>query len=274
VNKPKVICLCGSTRFVNTFNEYNKKLTLEGNIVLSIEIVAPQSRENDPQYVNSEGKKMLNELHFRKIDLSDEIFVLNVGGYIGRSTADEIAYAHQTGKFVRYLEPVKNNNKEIVSTPVNEMITEKAISRNQKEIIIREFTMDDYEKVVAIWEEAGIHYRPNGRESRIRIAKELKAGRAIFLVAATDKKVVGVVLGTHDGRKGWINRLAVAEDFRRQNVASKLVAAVETRLNALNIDITACLIEPENAVSKSFFTKVGYTKTPVEYFSRKQSPDA
>ena len=104
MNKPKVICLCGSTRFVNTFNEYNKKLTLEGNIVLSIEIVAPQSRENDPQYVNSEGKKMLNELHFRKIDLSDEIFVLNVGGYIGKSTANEIAYAHQTGKPVKYLE--------------------------------------------------------------------------------------------------------------------------------------------------------------------------
>jgi ribosomal protein S18 acetylase RimI-like enzyme len=143
-----------------------------------------------------------------------------------------------------------------------------------KGIVIREFTMDDYEKVVAIWEEAGIHYRPNGRESRTRMAKELKAGRAIFLVAAVDKKVMGVILGTHDGRKGWINRLSVAKDFRRQKVASKLVTAVETRLNALNIDITACLIEPENAVSRTFFTKAGYTKAPVEYFSKKQSPDA
>jgi nucleoside 2-deoxyribosyltransferase len=104
VNKPKVICLCGSTRFVNTFNEYNKKLTLEGNIVLSIEIVAPQSRENDPQYVNPEGKKMLDELHLRKIDLADEVLILNVGGYIGKSTANEIAYAHKTGKPVKYLE--------------------------------------------------------------------------------------------------------------------------------------------------------------------------
>ena len=104
MNKPKVICLCGSTRFVNIFNEYNKKLTLEGNIVLSIEIVAPQSRENDPQYVNPEGKKMLDELHLRKIDLADEVLILNVGGYIGKSTANEIAYAHQTGKPVKYLE--------------------------------------------------------------------------------------------------------------------------------------------------------------------------
>jgi ribosomal protein S18 acetylase RimI-like enzyme len=143
-----------------------------------------------------------------------------------------------------------------------------------KEIIIREFTMDDYEQVVMLWQEAGIHYRPGGRESRARMAKEITAGQAIFLVAVAERKVVGVVLGTHDGRKGWINRLAVAKAFRRQNIASKLVAAVETRLKALNIDVTACLIEPENTVSKSFFYKMGYTKVPVEYFSKRQSPDA
>jgi N-acetylglutamate synthase len=143
-----------------------------------------------------------------------------------------------------------------------------------KEIVIREFTMDDYEQVTTLWKQAGIHYRPNGRESRARMAKELQGGQAIFLVAEAGKKVVGVVLGTHDGRKGWINRLAVANDFRRQNIASKLVAGVESRLKALGIDITACLIEPENAASKSFFYKMGYFKLPVEYFSKRQSPDA
>ena len=61
--------------------------------------------------------------------------------------------------------------------------------------------------------------------------KEIKSGQAIFLVAVADKRIAGVVLGTHDGRKGWINRLAVAKEFRRQKVASKLVTAVETRLN-------------------------------------------
>jgi ribosomal protein S18 acetylase RimI-like enzyme len=145
---------------------------------------------------------------------------------------------------------------------------------NTNNIIIREFNMADYEKVVALWEEAGIHFKPNGRENRQRMAKEIKTGQSMFLVAEADKKVVGVVLGTHDGRKGWINRLAVANDFRRQNIASKLVAAVETRLNALNIDVTACLIEEENSASRTFFSKMGYTKAPVEYFSKKQSPDA
>ena len=143
-----------------------------------------------------------------------------------------------------------------------------------KEIIIREFAMDDYDQVVELWKEAGIHYRPNGRESRSHMAKELLGGQAIFLVAVADRKVVGVVLGTHDGRKGWINRLAVARDFHRQNIASKMVAAVESRLNIMEIDVTGCLIEPENTASKSFFYKMGYTKVPVEYFSKRQSPDA
>jgi len=66
----------------------------------------------------------------------------------------------------------------------------------------------------------------------------------------------------------------VAKDFRRQNIASKLVAAVESRLNIMQIDVTACLIEPENTASKSFFDKMGYAKVPVEYFSKRQSPDA
>ena len=143
-----------------------------------------------------------------------------------------------------------------------------------KDTIIREFRMDDYESVIALWEEAGIHYRPNGRENPQRMAKELKSGQAIFLVAEANKKIVGVVLGTNDGRKGWINRLAVAKEFRRQNVASELAAAVENRLNELGIEVIACLIEPENSVSRIFFSKLGYTKAPVEYFSKKKFPDS
>jgi len=143
-----------------------------------------------------------------------------------------------------------------------------------KDIIIRQFRIDDYDNVISLWVEAGIHYKPNGRESRSRMEKELKTGQALFLVAEVDRRIVGVVLGTHDGRKGWINRLAVVKEFRRQNIASKLVAAVETRLKEQGIDVIACLIEPENSISRTFFSKIGYTKAPVEYFSKKQFPDA
>jgi ribosomal protein S18 acetylase RimI-like enzyme len=145
---------------------------------------------------------------------------------------------------------------------------------NNQNIIIRSFFIEDYDAVTALWIEAGIHYRPRGRESRPSMAKELKSGQAIFLVAVADETIAGVVLGTHDARKGWINRLAVAKEFRRQKVASKLVAAVENSLHELGIEVIACLIEPENSISKTFFSKIGYTKAPVEYYSKKRSADA
>lgn len=103
-NKPKIVCLCGSTRFVDTFNEWRKKLTLDGYIVLSIEIVTTQLQSEDPQYSNREVKKALDELHLRKIDLADEVMILNVGGYIGESTRNELEYAKKLGKSIVYLE--------------------------------------------------------------------------------------------------------------------------------------------------------------------------
>jgi len=79
-------------------------LTYEGKIVLSIEIVTSQSMDTDPQYVAPDLKAMLDELHLRKIDLADEVMVLNVGGYIGESTMREILYAKNIGKRIKYLE--------------------------------------------------------------------------------------------------------------------------------------------------------------------------
>ncbi|MBT9151117.1 MAG: hypothetical protein DDT40_01301 [candidate division WS2 bacterium] len=105
--KPLVVCLCGSTRFVNTFVEQQKILARKRVIVLSIELVFPQPITDNPQHSDPPLKVLLDELHLRKIDLADEILVLNVGGYIGWSTRNEINYAVKTGKLVRYLEPIK-----------------------------------------------------------------------------------------------------------------------------------------------------------------------
>jgi hypothetical protein len=101
---PPVVCLCGSTRFVDEFNRQRKELTERGQIVLSIEIVTTQARDDDPQHCDPALKARLDELHKRKIDLADYVLVLNVGGYIGDSTRSEIAYAAAHGKPVRYLE--------------------------------------------------------------------------------------------------------------------------------------------------------------------------
>ena len=100
---PRVVCLCGSTRFMDAFHEANRRETLAGHIVLTVEIVTYEGR-TDPQFVDTKVKEMLDELHLRKIDLADEVLVLNVGGYIGESTRREITYAKMRGKRIRYLE--------------------------------------------------------------------------------------------------------------------------------------------------------------------------
>ncbi len=109
VGKYKVITLCGSTRFKDEFMAAQKRLTLEGNIVISVGLFG-HSGDNE---VWTEGtKEMLDDMHKRKIDMADEIFIINVGGYIGSSTASEIAYAQAKGKKVRYLED-KNSDRII-----------------------------------------------------------------------------------------------------------------------------------------------------------------
>lgn len=102
--RPEIVVLCGSTRFVEEFNRWRKELSVQGKIVLAIEIVTTQSREDDPQHVDPELKKRLDELHLRKIDLADSVMVLNVGGYIGDSTRREIVYARSLNKPIVYLE--------------------------------------------------------------------------------------------------------------------------------------------------------------------------
>lgn len=102
----KIITLCGSTKFKQEFTQVQKDLTMEGNIVISVGLFG-HSGDNE---VWTDGMKiMLDDMHKRKIDLSDEIFVINVGGYIGSSTKSEIEYAMKTQKKVNYLECIKTN---------------------------------------------------------------------------------------------------------------------------------------------------------------------
>jgi hypothetical protein len=94
-----IITLCGSTRFKSAFEEWNVRLTLQGHVVLSIVIPSHAYGLN----WSVEEKLAFDEAHLRKIDISHEVFVLDVGGYIGESTKNEIAYAVSQKKEVRYL---------------------------------------------------------------------------------------------------------------------------------------------------------------------------
>lgn len=101
VGKYKVITLCGSTRFNDAFMETQKRLTLEGNNVISVGLFG---HSGDDEVWTEDIKEMLDDMHKRKIDIADEIYVINVGGYLSSSTRSEIEYAIATGKAVYYLE--------------------------------------------------------------------------------------------------------------------------------------------------------------------------
>ena len=110
MKKYKVITLCGSTRFKKEFLEAQKDLTLKGNIVISVGLFG-HSGDNEVWEQMDEGtltktKEMLDDMHKRKIDMADEIFVINKNGYIGDSTKSEIEYAIKHNKKVNYLEKI------------------------------------------------------------------------------------------------------------------------------------------------------------------------
>lgn len=102
-NKYNVITLCGSIKFKNEFLKIQEKLTLKKNIVLTPNFFNTIKKEE----INLETKKMLDEMHRQKIHMSDEIYVINLGGYIGESTRNEIEYAKENGKRISYLESIK-----------------------------------------------------------------------------------------------------------------------------------------------------------------------
>ena len=102
IGKYKVITLCGSTKFKEQFLEVQKRLTLEGNIVISVGLFG---HSGDDEAWTEGTKEMLDDMHKRKIDMADAIFVINVNGYIGDSTLSEIKYAKMRGKEIIYFEP-------------------------------------------------------------------------------------------------------------------------------------------------------------------------
>lgn len=98
--KYPIICLCGSTTFKKEYEQMEKELALQGFVVITVSCYP--GVDDDQRII--EKKEMLDEIHFQKIEMSDEVFIINKGGYIGNSTINEIKYAKKLGKKVRYLE--------------------------------------------------------------------------------------------------------------------------------------------------------------------------
>lgn len=106
MDKPTIVCLCGSTRFYKEFMRANYQETMAGKIVLSVGVFARASEEMHGEKISiSPAQKVkLDELHKHKIDMADEVLVINIGGYVGESTRSEIEYAEKIGKPVFYYE--------------------------------------------------------------------------------------------------------------------------------------------------------------------------
>ena len=141
-------------------------------------------------------------------------------------------------------------------------------------IEIISYQAGDYDLLINIWEKAGLPYKGKGRDSRENIEKEVKMDCNQFLFAFVNSTAVGSILVTHDGRKGWINRVAVVPEFRNKGIAKLLVDAGEKWLIEQGIGIFACQIEEYNTASYEAFQKMGYVPFEgMHYLSKRIHPD-
>ena len=123
---------------------------------------------------------------------------------------------------------------------------------------IRKLTIADYPELIRLWDRAKLPSKPKGRDSRAHIAKEMACNPGFFIGAFEKDMMVGTIIASHDGRKGWLNRIAVDPDYRRHGLAQKLTVAGEKALRKHGIKIFGLLIHEYNAASLKLAKKMGY----------------
>ena len=144
---------------------------------------------------------------------------------------------------------------------------------NRHEIEIVDYQPGDYDKLIAIWQKAGLSYKPDGRDSREKVEAEIRLNCNRFIFAKINGQPVGAILVTHDGRKGWINRVAVLPAHRKKGVATFLVEVAEQWLDSVGIGIYACQIEPGNPDSLEVFKKLQYIPFEgLHYLTKRKYP--
>jgi len=139
---------------------------------------------------------------------------------------------------------------------------------------IRSLSVADYDAICEVWRAAGVNLRATGRESHESFARQMAGGMQTVLGAMIENQLVGVSVVTHDGRKGWINRLGVLPDHQRQGVGTALVRASEELLHGLGLTIVAALVEHGNTASLGLFQHEGYVLNDVYYLTKRDRPDA
>lgn len=137
---------------------------------------------------------------------------------------------------------------------------------------IRRLTIADYGKMVNLWSEANLPFRPKGRDSKRAIAAEIEANPDFFLGAFAAGRFIGTAILSCDLRKGWINRVAVHPSYRNRGVAKILIAECEKTLRKRGIRLFCALIEDSNIESRNLFRECGYIEhKDILYFSKRDS---
>lgn len=139
---------------------------------------------------------------------------------------------------------------------------------------IRELIFDDYEAIIELWALAGLPFKPKGRDSRELLGKEMSFPGAKFYGMYDDDLLIGVCIANFDGRRGWINRLAIHPDYRGKNLGGQLIDVCEKFLYAIGANIICALIEDINYPSITVFNKAGYNcEETIKYCAKRPSAD-
>jgi ribosomal protein S18 acetylase RimI-like enzyme len=139
---------------------------------------------------------------------------------------------------------------------------------------VRFLKRQDIPSLLELWRAANLTIRPAGREHPDRLASELAEYPRNFMGAFDGDRLVGALIATWDGRRGWINRLAVHPQARRRGLATRLIAAAEAELKSRGALVIAALVEPSNVPSLSLFSASGYRDVPRAVFlSKREGPD-
>jgi len=142
------------------------------------------------------------------------------------------------------------------------------------EIIIRKASQQDIDTILRIWQNAELTHKPKGRDTKENLLSQLRLPQICVFIAAIEEKDVAMIMVTHDGRKGWLNRLTVLKNYRNKGIAQKLIAHSENWLAAQGLEIYATLIDDPNDPSMNLFMKAGYTKhNDIVYFTKKKHPE-
>ena len=133
---------------------------------------------------------------------------------------------------------------------------------------------EDYDEIIDVWKIAGLPFRPIGRDSKEEIIRQMELDPEMFLGAFVDSQMIGMIMGSYDSRKGWLNRLAVIPEHQGKGIAHSLVEEMEKLLKAKGFRIIATMIEDGHKESMKLFKNAGYIiHDDITYLTKREDAD-